>query len=159
MNVTLQPGLDPATVEALSEAVADRAVAALVTTVAAAIREGRLVKKAWAKQDSKQVRKHGTEGASWYAEWVEPDGTRRMKSFGPGPEGKALAEREADRIAGQLERGTYQTRLGGTWAEFRARYERDILSGHSLAGREQYVWALDVFQRIARPGKMTAITT
>jgi hypothetical protein len=29
---------------------------------------------AWTYQDDKQVKKHGTDKASWYVGWIDPEG-------------------------------------------------------------------------------------
>jgi integrase len=151
--------LDPLTPEALSELIADRAVAALVTAVGQLLTEERFVKKAWTKQDSKQVRKHGPDAASWYAEWIDPEGHRRTKSFGPGEEGKAAAERHARKVADQLNAGTYETNLGKTWQQFRREYEAKVLSGYTADGLDAARRRLANFERLARPAKMTGVNT
>lgn len=62
---------------------------------------------AWVKQISSQVKKYGTERASWYCEWNEPSGKRRCKSCGRGDAGKAIAERMALIINQQIVLGCY----------------------------------------------------
>src|SRR5262249_39239818 len=65
--------------------------------------EGGSLMAAWIFQDSKQVKKHGADGASWFVGWVEA-GRRRCRSCGAGPEGKALAGRLKLRIDAALSR-------------------------------------------------------
>jgi len=43
---------------------------------------------AWMYQDDKQVKKHGSDQVSWYVGWIDPEGKRRCKSCGPGPQGR-----------------------------------------------------------------------
>ncbi len=75
---------------------------------------------AWKKQLKKQVEKLGENKASWYVEWNEPDGTRRIKSCGPGTKGKKAADRLCERIKAELLTGTYDVtrRRRKPWDEF-----------------------------------------
>ena len=83
---------------------------------------------AWVKQLASQVKKHGKNKASWYAEWNEPDGTRRGKSCGPGRDGKRLANQLAEKITAQLMLETYVSdkQKSTTFDEFVAEYLRHI---------------------------------
>ncbi len=107
--------------------------------------------KAWVKQDPKQVRKVGTEKASWYVEWIDPDGNRCCKSHGPGDEGKAKAERAQIIISDQLENGAYKSNRKKTWADFRQEWEEKIGSTMSAATLRLTKDALRQFERIINP--------
>jgi hypothetical protein len=67
---------------------------------------------AWIYQDDKQVKKFGAQQASWYVGWIDPEGRRRCKSCGPGPQGKKSAERYRRKVEAELMTGTYQMNSG-----------------------------------------------
>lgn len=113
---------------------------------------------AWVKQHSSQVKKKGTDQASWYCEWEEPDGTRRCKSCGPGPKGKRLAERKRDKIKAQLLTGTYRRDPKLTWSEFVEAYRNRVLLGLAVKTMTEAMVSLRHFERIARPKRMTGIS-
>jgi hypothetical protein len=115
--------------------------------------------KAWVFQDVKQVKKVGEAAASWYDGWIDPEGEKRCKSCGPGARGQGLAEKERKKVEAQLITGTYQSNERKTWAEFRAEYEAKVLSGLALRSRDEIDNSLDNFERIIKPGKMSAIKT
>jgi integrase len=115
--------------------------------------------KAWIFQDDKQVKKHGEEKASWYVGWLDPEENRRCKSCGPGEKGKRLAEKEKERIHAQLLTGTYDDKSKKTWAEFRKEYEEKVLPKLAVRSRPEVKTALDHFERIAKPKRVSAITT
>ena len=71
--------------------------------------------KAWVYQDDKQVKKHGAEKASHYVGWLEPDGTRKCRSCGPGPEGLRNAEKLRKKLEAELTTGTYKKADKKTW--------------------------------------------
>ena len=116
---------------------------------------------AWVKQDSKQVKKHGKNRASWYCEWNEPDGTRRNKSCGPGRDGKRLANQLADKITAQLKLETYESekRKNKNWASFRKKYEQEVLVRKSAGTYRVTVDAFNHFERICNPKLMRNITS
>ena len=62
---------------------------------------------AWIKQLAGQIKKHGAENASWYCMWIEPDGTNRGQTCGPGDAGKQAASDMAEKIDSELLDGTY----------------------------------------------------
>ncbi len=115
--------------------------------------------KAWVYQDDKQVKKHGADNASWYVGWVDPDGKRRCKSFGPGAKGRRLAEKERERVQAQLLTGTYEQNGDKGWAQFREEYDRKILPGLAARTQEEVKAALGHFERLVRPGKVSKLTT
>lgn len=106
---------------------------------------------AWIKQLASQVEKHGAKKASWYCEWDEPDGTRRMKSCGPGTKGKRLAQDKADQINAQLTLGTYESDKAGrlTWEKFRDLYQKQELVAQNRAAGT-IVDALESLDNFAR---------
>src|SRR5262249_42771248 len=109
--------------------------------------------------DSKQVRKHGAATASWYVGWIDPEGKRRCESCGPGAGGKRLAERKRLKRHAELLEGTYQSNVKKTWAEFRQEYVDKILSRKGQRTRTEVETALDHFERLARPVRMSAVRT
>jgi integrase len=138
-------------------------IAAIVTTAAERICAaqdqpgGLVVSKAWVKQDSKQVKKHGAEKASWYVEYLDPDGVRRMKSCGPGPEGHRLAHRLRRKIEAELITGTYQAKAEGTWAEFRAEFDATEVPARKPKTQVELRNALRHFERIVKPRKPSSL--
>jgi hypothetical protein len=105
---------------------------------------------AWATQVPSQVAKYGKEKASWYCKWDEPDGTRRMKSCGPGKKGKRDADRMADHIKAEILTGTYSRTAEVKWRDFRKRYEANVVSGLSLLSRETIVQSLKQFETVLK---------
>ncbi len=114
---------------------------------------------AWIYQDDKQVKKHGTDKASWYVGWIDPDGNKRGKSCGPGLEGHRNAEKLRKKREAELIEGTYQSAAKKTWQEFRPEYEAKVMKGHAVRTREEVKAALDHFERLANPKKMAALKT
>jgi integrase len=118
---------------------------------------------AWVKQIARQVREHGAKAASWYCEWDEPDGTRRMKSCGAGTKGKRLAQAKADRINSQLTLGTYQSDRQNrtTWDAFVADFKKRTLTGLAAGSAREFIVSLAHFRRILNLAErpMSAITT
>ena len=57
---------------------------------------------AWVYQKVDQVQKLGPDKASWYVGWFEPDGRKKGKSFGPGPQGKKNAEKYRRKVEAEL---------------------------------------------------------
>lgn len=55
-------------------------------------------RKAWVSQLKRHLEKFGPDGASWYVNWIDPDGKQRVKSCGAGELGKATAEKIADEL-------------------------------------------------------------
>jgi integrase len=115
--------------------------------------------KAWVYQDDKQVKKYGTESASWYVGWFDPEGKKRCKSCGPGERGKLLAEKKRRKVEAELMTGTYQSQLNTTWKDFRKRYEDQILPGAAVATRYEVKGALEHFEGIVKPGRVAYIGT
>jgi integrase len=114
---------------------------------------------AWVDQDDRQVKQYGADKASWRACWYDPEGKRRVKSFGPGARGERNAKRHARKVEGQLAAGTYRSNLNTTWKEFREQYEANILPGVAEATRYEVTGALDHFERIVKPAKVSHLAT
>jgi integrase len=123
------------------------------------VQEKRTMSSAWVYQDPKQVKKRGADKASWYVGWIDPGGSKRGKSCGPGPAGKRLAEKERDRITAQLVTGTYEDTSRMTWEEFRKDFTVKFLEGMGARNRQETTFALDHFERIVKPKKMEAISS
>lgn len=115
--------------------------------------------KAWVYQDPKQVQKRGAEAASWYVGWLDPDGKRCCKSYGPGAKGKSLAEKGKDKVAAELLTGTYQSNAKKTWADFRKEYDEKVVVKKAVRSQPEVRTALDHFERLANPGRVANIKT
>jgi integrase len=114
---------------------------------------------AWIYQDSKQLRKHGAEEASWYVGWIDPEGKRRCKSCGPGEQGRRNAMKLRDRTEAQLLTGTYGDRSKTAWADFRKEYEEKVLAGLAVQTQITAKASLDAFERHVKPSRVAFITT
>lgn len=108
---------------------------------------------AWIYQDDKQVKKHGEEAASWYVGWIDPEGKRRCKSCGSGPDGIRKAEKKRRKIEAELLTGTYQGESKMLWEDFRKEWETKIGKGMEPGTREVATNALNHFGRLVRPVK------
>jgi integrase len=113
--------------------------------------------KAWVYQDDKQVKKHGPGAASWYVGWIDPEGKKRCKSCGPGPEGRRNAEKLRRKRDAELLTGTYQSNERKTWTEFRQEYEAKIVPGLDPQTGRLVKNALDHFARLVNPVRMAAL--
>lgn len=106
---------------------------------------------AWLFQDQHQLNKKGPQKTAWSVGWHEPDGTRRQKSFGTGPDGKKLAFRFKKRIEAELLTGAYESKKRMLWSTFREEYGSTILSGMSAENQRCINKALEHFERIVKP--------
>jgi integrase len=70
-----------------------------------------------------------------------------------------LAEKHARKLEGQLAAGTYEGASRKQWSEFRPEYETKGMVGLSAGTREITKTCLDHFERVAKPGKLSAITS
>jgi integrase len=118
-----------------------------------------MMASAWIYQDDKQVKKHGEDAASWYVGWIDPEGKRRCKSCGAGLDGKRNAEKLRKKREAELITGTYQAKSNKTWGDFRQKYELEIVAGLAVRTREEVKFALDSFERLAKPVKVASLTT
>ncbi|MBS0208735.1 MAG: site-specific integrase [Planctomycetes bacterium] len=115
--------------------------------------------KAWVSQDSKQVKKRGSDQASWYVGWIDPDGKRRCRGFGPGARGKNAAFKFKEKTEAELLTGTYQTVSRKTWKDFRADYDAKVLNVMEPGTKQATEYALKHFVRIINPVRMQAINS
>jgi integrase len=113
----------------------------------------------WIFQDPKQVAKYGEANAGWRVGFYDPGGKRKSKGCGPGKQGRRLAAKLAEKIKAQLVTGTYQSNEKATWEEFRKEFESKELPAKAPRTREETVYALDHFERIIKPQRMTSITS
>lgn len=115
---------------------------------------------AWVKQLKRQVEKLGEDRASWYVEWNEPDGTRRIKSCGPGAKGRKAADRLCERRKAELLTGTYNAGRRRTWADFKAEYKRKVLCRLGTGSVREAMNSLNHFERILnlKNKKLCAVT-
>ncbi len=116
-------------------------------------------KKAWIGQRSKDITTKGKAKSPWIVFWNTPDDKRREKSCGPGRDGRRLAEKLKERIHSELVSGTYGDRNGGTWSEFRERYESHAVDRLSPGSNGEIRTSLGHFERLMHPGKMSTIST
>ena len=110
--------------------------------------------RAWVFQDSRQRKRLGDK-CPWSVGWLDPDGKRRSKKIGS----KSMATKMARKIEGQLVAGLYEGECRKTWPDFRREYEAKILPLQAVATQRVTQSALDSFERIVRPVKLSAITT
>jgi integrase len=115
--------------------------------------------RVWIFQDPKQVAKHGAAKASWYVGWYDPAGKQRCQSCGPFSRGKGLAEKLKKKREAELLTGTYQSNDKKTWKEFREEFRKKILSKKVARTRAEMETALEHFERIISPHRMSAIKT
>jgi integrase len=115
-------------------------------------------RRAWVSQLKRHVEQYGAENASWYANWIDPDGKRRYKSCGAGPKGKKAAESLAEKTHAQLVTGTYDTTRSATWESFRERFDRHVVAAMSPHSQLAVRRSLETFERIVRPGLIARIT-
>lgn len=114
----------------------------------------------WIFQKKHQLKKLGSDRASWYVGYYDLDGKQRCRSFGPGFLGQKNAQRFAVKITDELDSGRYQAPAAKiTWDKFRAEYQRKILSQLSPRSRDEALVAINHFERLVRPGRVATITT
>src|SRR5262249_43494388 len=113
---------------------------------------------AWVFQDDKQVKKHGPERASWYVGWLDPEGKRKCKSCGRGPDGLRNAEKRRRKGEAQLVTGTYHGEAKAPWADFRKEGEEKVGAGGERATLAATLGALNRFEQLVNPAKTYFIT-
>jgi hypothetical protein len=84
--------------------------------------------------------------------WNEPDGGRRQKSFGIGPDGKRLAQMHADTLNKQFATQSYEDGKPDhtTWDDFVSEFDKLHLSKKRPGTRLGYLDSLTAFARILR---------
>jgi len=110
--------------------------------------------KAWLFQDHRQKQKLGDK-CPWSVGWIDPEGRRRSRSIGR----HSLAEKFQRKIEGQLASGTYQSNTRKQWADFRSEYTEKRLALLRPGSRESANIALDHFERLIKPHRVSAIKT
>ena len=111
--------------------------------------------RAWVFQDCRQKKKLGDK-SPWSAGWVDPEGRKRSKRIGS----KSMAEKYARKKEGELAAGLCQSGPQQVaWEKFRKEYEAKVMPGLGPRTREVVEDALDNFQRLAKPARMSVITT
>ncbi len=110
--------------------------------------------KAWTFQDSRQKKNLGAK-APWSVGWLDPEGRRKSKRVGL----KSAAVKYQRRIEGELAAGTYQHESRKQWSDFRKEFEEKIAAGMEPSTRYATLSALDTFERITRPARVSAIGT
>jgi integrase len=116
-------------------------------------------RKAWVSQLKRHVDQYGADNASWYVNWIDPDGKRKTKSCGAGPKGKRSAEALAERTHAELVAGTYDKTRSATWDAFRQRFDRTVVGVLSPRSAEAATTCLDTWERLAKPLKLARITS
>ena len=100
------------------------------------------------------------EADRYVIEWFDLSGKRcRQKIKGAGRPGKRLADERAQQLTSQLTLGTYENKTLNTWAEFRRQYEKKILEGMDVGSKRCTMDAMNHYERINKPKKMTAINS
>jgi integrase len=115
--------------------------------------------KTWVYQIQRQVDKLGEESASWYVGWLDPDGKRCSKSFGPGKVGQRAAEKFKLKTHIELIEGRYQSPKKKSWAEFRKEFETKIADGMLAQTRRLVLDGLENFERLIKPQIVASIKT
>jgi integrase len=121
--------------------------------------KGEFNMKAWVFQDAKQVAKHGTKKASWYVGLLTAEGKRRCKGCGSGTLGKLAANKLRDNMHVAIASGKHKDTLNCPWDQFRQEYEEKVLAGKALRTRTSALSSLRNFKRVAKPMKVSQITT
>lgn len=112
------------------------------------------MKKAWIFRDHRQKQKLG-DAAPWLVGWTDADGRRRSKTHGAGERGMAQALRHVQRI----DAGIDDVPMRKSWAEFRREYEEQVVARLAANTRAQIKAALDHFERLCRPRRVSSIRT
>lgn len=111
--------------------------------------------KAWIFQDHRQKQQLGSR-APWSVGWLDPEtGKRRSKRIGQ----KTAAKLYCRRLEGEVAAGTYNAPTRKTWGVFRTDYEKNVLSRSGEKSQVAAKAALDTFERLIKPGKISAIRT
>lgn len=113
---------------------------------------------AWIYQDTKQVKKHGQDRASWFVGWYDPEGKRRTKSCGPGEQGLRNAEKLRRKVEAELLTGTYEGPEKAEWSDFRKHWEREGGLDLEPSSRRVYLDVMNHFERLVNPARIHFIT-
>ncbi len=115
--------------------------------------------KAWVSQDAKQLKRVGKRKASWYANWYEPGGRRRSKSFGSGSKAKQDAFRFCKNVERDIVTGDYGNNKSMKWADFVEKYKSVILTSKSASNRRLLLECIKKYESRLKPGYITDVTT
>lgn len=110
--------------------------------------------KAWLFQDYRRKNELG-DACPWSVGWLDPDGKRRSKTI--GSEEKAASYKAV--IEDRLAHGHDGVDLRKQWKDFRQEYEKQILAGKRPRTRRVTQEALDHFEKIIKPKKISGIRT
>lgn len=116
-------------------------------------------RRAWVSQLKRHIEQYGAENASWYVNWIDPDGKRRTRSCGVGSKGERAADQLADRIHSQLVTGTYESQQGASWKSFRERYEDRVVGVMGACSAEIARRSLNTFERLVKPRRVDRLTS
>jgi integrase len=108
---------------------------------------------AWVFQDHRQKEKLGDK-CPWSVGFMA-DGKRRSRKIGS----KSMAEKYAQKVAGQIASGTFECVAKRSWIDFRADYERRILSTKKPRTQVEVRMALDKFEELVTLGHVATIRT
>lgn len=90
-------------------------------------------------------------GRKFYeAQWTNPI-TGRKETRSTKKATRRDAERVAARIEDEIENGTFQNRERMTWADFRKKYETEVLKPRALKGRQKVVSTLNAIELHVSP--------
>lgn len=107
---------------------------------------------AWLFQDHRQRLRLGDK-APWSVGYIDPAGKRRSKRIGP----RSLAERFARKVEGEIASGAFVDRSRATWTQFIHEFEVRALAVMGNDHRELTKVALNHFERIIKPVRISAI--
>lgn len=110
---------------------------------------------AWTYQDFREKQRNGAK-ARWSIGWYDPvTGKRKSRKVGS----KSMAAKQARKLEGAIASGTYQAPARKQWGDFLAKYMKDAFPRLAPKTKEVTKTALDNFQRIVQPGRVSGITT
>src|SRR5260370_20492897 len=97
-------------------------------------------------------------GCKWlYLRYIDPMTGRSVEKSA-----KTSNKKEATKAAGkwedELRDGRYKSPLRVTWAEFRERYEQEVLPGLAESTDLKVAGVFEAVERIVKPGKLAALT-
>ncbi len=111
--------------------------------------------RAWIFQDPKQLAKHGDEACPWSVGWYDPEGAKRQKTF----KKKKAADAYQRKIEGQLAAGTYEGNGRKSWKKSIEEWHEKIGGGMLPQSHRCMLDAINHFERIINPRRVTAIKT
>ena len=95
-------------------------------------------------------------------QWVDPLSGRKKSKTSKVARGNAKSLREAEKEAGSLQdklrEGSYQQTTRLTWAEFRCRYETEVLTAKANGTAENAAGTFNLLEEIANPSRLADVT-